>query len=91
MKDWFKKLSDKPVKTLIVAKLFADLICVLIGYKLFPYLLNYPPNSINTPFQLSVNPYYYNVYYFSIFIIGIIVDLIIANKILKPLKNFKKA
>lgn len=43
MKDWFKKLSDKPVKTLIVAKLFADLICVLIGYKLFPYLLNYPP------------------------------------------------
>lgn len=91
MKEWFKKLSDKPVKTLIVAKLFADLICVLIGYKLFPYLLNYPPNSINTPFQLSVNPYYYNVYYFSIFIIGIIVDLIIANKILKPLKNFKKA
>ena len=83
----FNKFANKPVNAIIWAKFILDIICVIFGYKAFPYLLNYPPKSINTPFQLSVNPYYYSVYYFSIFFVGIVADLILACIMLKPLKK----
>lgn len=43
-----QKLANKPVKSIMIIKLIADILCVIICYDLFPYLLNYPPGSINT-------------------------------------------
>lgn len=63
------------------------MVCIVIFYKLFPYLLNYPPGSINTAFQLTVNPTYYWVYYFSIFTVGSILELLIEYKMLKPIQK----
>ncbi|MDO5556367.1 MAG: HAMP domain-containing sensor histidine kinase [Clostridia bacterium] len=90
MKQLLKKLSKVPVKSIIAIKTISDILCVIFCYNLFPYLLNYPPSSINTPFQLTVNPAYYAVYYFSIFGIGIIIDLVTTYKMLKPIKKLQE-
>lgn len=86
-----QKLANKPVKSIMIIKLIADILCVIICYDLFPYLLNYPPGSINTEFQLLVNPTYYYVYYFVIFGIGIFIDLIITYRMLKSIKKINHA
>ena len=67
MRQLFKVLSKNPIKAIITLKMILDIICVVVCYNLIPYLLNYPPGSINTAFQLTVNPTYYSVYYISIF------------------------
>lgn len=90
MKKIFKRLSQNPAFSILIAKTISDILCVICCYNLFPYLLNYPPYSINTPFQLSVNPTYYYVYYFALFSIGIAIDLFFTYRMLKPLKKLKK-
>lgn len=90
MNKLFSKLAKKPIQAIIEGKLIADVVCMFICYELLPYLLNYPPGSINTPFQLSVNPYYYAGYYFLIFVVGICLDLLITRYMLKALKGINE-
>ena len=46
----------------------------LIVYPLIPYLLNYPPNSIDNEFQSTVVGMQYTVQFIFIFILGIILN-----------------
>lgn len=85
-----KKIRLQPIKAIMLIKILVDIICVLIYYGALPYILNYPPNSINTEFQLSINPTYYAAYYFGLFSIGIIIDVILSYKMLKPLEKLGK-
>ena len=82
-----KSKGKEYINKLLLTKFLTDIISVVVYYKALPYLLNYPPGSINTEFQLSVNPTYYYVYYFGLFAIGIIIDIIIARRMLRPLNK----
>lgn len=73
----------------MLIKTLADIICVFIYYRVLPYLLNYAPGSINTEFQLSINPTYYYVYYFGLFAIGVAIDVFLAYRALRPLKRLE--
>ncbi len=62
---------------LTLACILGLLIVGLIFYPLIPNLLNYPPDSVNTDFQLKVNIWHYNVQYLAVVCFVIIIFLLI--------------
>ncbi len=55
-------------------------IFVLIGfYFLVPYVLNYPPDSVNNIFQIELEKYTYDMQYTSIFLFTIIFEIIVVS------------
>lgn len=62
---------------LTLACILGLLIVGLIFYPLIPTLLNYPPDSVNTDFQLKVNIWHYNVQYLAVVCFVIIIFLLI--------------
>ena len=67
----------KKWKKLLFMYNFIDIIAVLVFYPLIPVLLNYPPNSINNAFQVSINGLTYTQQYISILILCIFVENLI--------------
>ena len=53
---------------LTLACILVVLVISLLYYPLIPTLLNYPPDSINTPFQIEVNFFYYTTQYLALLI-----------------------
>ena len=79
MKKLFNKIPLNMKLTL--ACILVVLIISLLYYPLIPILLNYPPDSINTSFQIEVNYFYYTTQYLAI--VGLIVlALLIAFPII---------
>ena len=93
MKDFKKKWIK-----LIFMYNFIDIIAVLAFYPFIPKLLNYPPNSINNAFQVSINGLTYTQQYISILLLCIFVENLIlfltqkklGKLLLKDNKNIEK-
>jgi hypothetical protein len=90
MKGFVKIVSSSPRLFIIIFQFIIFVICSLIFKNFVPSLLNYPPNSIDVPFQLLVNPTYYSVYYIIICLSAIVLETLIASSFLKPLKKLSK-
>lgn len=90
IKNFVKKLANRPLVSILTIQLIIYILCSIMYYNLIPYLLSYPPNSINTPFQLTVNPAYYWVYYLIIVIICILLVFALTLKKLLPLRLLSK-
>ena len=89
-KKFFSKLSKKPYQSILMILLIIYIICSISFYNIIPYLLNYPPNSINTPFQLTINPTYYWVYYLLLCTVCLIFVFVFSAKTLHPIKDLQK-
>ena len=89
-KNIFSKLNKNPYHSILMILLFIYIICSVSFYNIIPYLLNYPPNSINTPFQLTINPTYYWVYYLLLCIVCVSLVFVFSAKTLYPIKNLQK-
>ena len=78
-----KKLFNKiPLNMrLTLACILVVLVISLLYYPLIPILLNYPPDSINTSFQIEVNYFYYTTQYLAI-VCFIVIALLIAFPII---------
>ena len=78
-----KKLFNKiPLNMrLTLACILVVLVISLLYYPLIPILLNYPPDSINTSFQIEVNFFYYTTQYLAI-VCFIVIALLIAFPII---------
>ena len=78
MKNFFKTLCSKiqPNLALTFSCVIGLIIVATIFYPLIPDLLNYPPDSINNDFQITVNYFHYTVQYMAIISIIIIFSLI---------------
>ena len=78
-----KKLISKiPLNMkLTLACILVVLVISLLYYPLIPTLLNYPPDSINTPSQIEVNFFYYTTQYLAI-VCFIVIALLIAFPII---------
>lgn len=76
---------------LTFACILCTLIVALIYYPLVPILLNYPPDSINTPFQIEVNYFYYTTQYIAIVCFVILAILITFPFIFKKTNKLSKA
>ena len=88
MKNLLKKV---PINMqLTFACIFCTLIVALIYYPLVPILLNYPPDSINTPFQIEVNYFYYTTQYIAIVCFVILAILITFPFIFRKTNKFSK-
>lgn len=93
MKDFKKKW----IKLIFMYNLI-DIIAVLAFYPFIPKLLNYPPNSINNAFQVSINGLTYTQQYISILLLCIFVENLIlfltrkklGKLLLKDNKNIEK-
>ena len=90
IKKLYNRIMNNPYRAILSIQLIIYLSFCIIYYKLIPYLLNYPPNSINTPFQLTVNPTYYWVYYVVLCVVCTGIVFITSSKILHPIKILKK-
>ena len=84
----FNKLTKNPYNSILFGLFIIYAIFSLGFYNVIPYLLNYPPHSINTAFQLTVNPAYYWVYYVLLCIVCVFLVFIFSIKNLKLLKNY---
>ena len=88
MKNLLKKL---PINMqLTFSCILCTLIVALIYYPLVPILLNYPPDSINTPFQIEVNYFYYTTQYIAIVCFVILAILITFPFIFRKTNKFSK-
>ena len=88
MKNLLKKV---PINMqLTFACILCALIVALIYYPLVPILLNYPPDSINTPFQIEVNYFYYTTQYIAIVCFVILAILITFPFIFRKTNKFSK-
>ena len=90
MEKIISKLAKKPYKSILIGQLIIYILCSISFYNVIPYLLNYPPNSINTPFQLTINPTYYWVYYVLLCIICIFIVFIYSVYTLRTIKKIYK-
>lgn len=79
-------IKNSPDTIIILFQMIVSLICCIIFYPFIPLLLNYPPNSINSDFQLAVNVSYYIVYYIITTVIVVIAQLFIVWLLLRPLR-----
>ena len=79
MKKLFNKIPLNMKLTL--ACILVVLVISLLYYPLIPILLNYPPDSINTSFQIEVNFFYYTTQYLAI-VCFIVIALLIAFPII---------
>ena len=88
MKNLLKKV---PINMqLTFACILCTLIVALIYYPLVPILLNYPPDSINTPFQIEVNYFYYTTQYIAIVCFVVLAVLITLPFIFKKTNKLSK-
>ena len=76
-----KKLSKK----ILFAQAIIFALCSIAFYPLIPIFLNYPPNSINTEFQLSILPAQYVFYYAVVLIVAIFLYFFITLIMLRQL------
>lgn len=81
-----KKESNLNVFTTYVLVI---VIMALIFYPLFPLLLNYPPGSINTKFDVELSKMSYFQQYFSIIISIVVICYIILKLIFWRIGNWK--
>ena len=88
MKKFLKKLNLTTKLSLIDMVLY----CIFgaFVYPLIPYLLNYPPNSIDNDFQLKVVGMKYTDQFLLLFFLGIILNIIIFNVYFRKLNKWKK-
>lgn len=85
-----KKKEIKITTKLIIIDNLLYLFFGLIMYPLIPFILNYPPNSIDNEFQSVVVGMQYSVQFIFIFILGIILNCITLYVFFKKLNNWEK-
>lgn len=66
------------------------LIFGIFVYPLIPYLLNYPPNSIDNHFQTTVVGMQYSVQFVLLFLLGVIQNFVILYFVFRKLNNWQK-
>lgn len=88
MKQKIKKM--KITTKIIIIDNLLYLFFGLIMYPLIPFLLNYPPNSIDNEFQSSVVGMQYSVQFIFIFILGIILNCVILNLFFRKINSWEK-
>ena len=88
MKKILKKLNLTTQLSLINLALY----CVfgVFVYPLIPYLLNYPPNSIDNDFQLKVAGMKYTEQFMLLLVLGIILNFIIFYIYFRKLNKWKE-
>ena len=86
-----KKKSNLKITTKII--LIDNLLYLFFGlimYPLIPFLLNYPPNSIDNEFQSAVVGMQYSVQFVFIFILGILLNCITLYLFFNKLNNWER-
>ena len=66
------------------------LIVALLYYPLIPTLLNYPPDSVNTAFQIKVNYFHYTTQYIAIVCLVVLALSIVFPFVFRKTNKFDK-
>lgn len=95
MKEVITKIRSKIIdnylkESIIFVYNFTILVVALIFYPLIPILLNYPPGTVNSKFQVQVEGLTYNQQYILIVLLNLIVGYMFLDKMLKNFSNWKK-
>lgn len=95
MKNFMQRFSKKviiysPSMGIILIYNIINIFVAVIFYMLIPVILNYPPESINSKFELEVIHFSYNTQFFLIAIITNTIGSIILRWVLKGLDNWRK-
>lgn len=83
--------SMKITKRIIALNITLYMFFGLIVYPLIPYLLNYPPNSIDTKFQSAVVGMQYTNQFILLMILGIVVNVMILYFFFRKLDYWKNS
>ena len=75
---------------LTLACILVVLIVALLYYPLIPTLLNYPPDSVNTAFQIKVNYFHYTTQYIAIVCLVVLVLSIVFPIVFRKTNKFDK-
>ena len=75
---------------LTLACILVVLIVALLYYPLIPTLLNYPPDSVNTTFQIKVNYFHYTTQYIAIVCLVVLVLSIVFPIVFRKTNTFDK-
>lgn len=86
IKSKVKYISSSVIKTYLLILLGA----LAILYPLIPNILNYPPNSINTAFDIEMSGISYLAQFISIYIIASVIGYVLLKILLKPIDIYLK-
>ena len=75
---------------LTLACILVVLIVALLYYPLIPTLLNYPPDSVNTAFQIKVNYFHYTTQYIAIVCLVVLALSIVFPFVFRKTNKFDK-
>ena len=87
-----KKISFLSLPSTKLSIIFSILsACILIAVAItLPLILNYPPNSINTPFDIEMSGIPYVAQFACIELIALIVICFVIKKVFKPIDEWYK-